>query len=202
MAKVDHKGRERDPLLPDHLGGQLGGNILPTALQVLLEEFPEAKTLIDLGCGDGMAANQYAEKFGLEVYGVDGDWTKLPKEDNFILHDFSQGKLVFDPADTSFDITYSVEFLEHVEEEFQDNYMDLIARGTYAFVTAAPPGQVGWHHVNCRTREYWYEVFDKYGMDYCPELTKKAMAKSTNFNKHGKQKQDFFKISGMIFKKR
>ena len=81
--------------------------------------------MIDIGCGDGMAIKNYSEKFDLDCYGVDGDWTRLPKTDQFILHDFSKGKIEFDPEDTSFDCSYSIEFLEHVEEKYQENLSEL-----------------------------------------------------------------------------
>ena len=103
--------------LPDHLGGQCTGNV-DIALIGYLKEKYDIKTLIDLGCGNGAAVKQY-ETLGIECWGVDGDWTRLPKEDNFILHDFTLGKIEFEPNDITFDCAYSFEFLEHVEEDIK-----------------------------------------------------------------------------------
>ncbi len=170
-------------------------------MEYINSTFTDIESMIDLGCGDGKASKTYGEKFGYEYYGFDGDWIRLPKNENYVLHDFSQGLVEFDPEDTSFDLAYSVEFLEHVDEEYQDNYMNLISRCRYAVVTAAPPGTPGRHHVNCRTQEYWVEVFAKYGFTFLPEITKTAREKSLNRCNQGNEKNQFFKLSGMVFKK-
>lgn len=186
--------------LPDHLGGQVYGNVDIDLVRYLKNKF-EIKSLIDIGCGDGVASQKYAEEFDIECYGVDGDWTRLPKTPEFILHDFSQGKLEFEPKDFSFDCAYSIEFLEHVEEKYQDNYMDLFSRGNLCVVTAALPGQGGHHHVNCRPQEYWHKVFEKYGYMYLSVETEEARKISNNKTSQGNPQNQWFKNTGMIFKK-
>ena len=192
--------------LPPHLGGQVQGNIDIALMSYIKEIFPEFKTIVDVGCGNGKAVKTYVEELGLKSFtAFDGDWTKLPKEDNYYLHDFSEGKVEFTPEDVNFDVAYSVEFLEHVEEEYQENYMDIIARGRYAVVTAARPGQPGHHHVNCRTPEYWYGVFAKYGFEYLSEETEEAKKRSVNKSNDGRIKppaDQYFKQNGMIFRKK
>ena len=46
----------------------------------------------------------------------------------------------------------------------------LFSRCKYVVVTAAPPGQPGHHHVNCRPTEYWIDVFKKYGFEFLEEV--------------------------------
>ena len=187
--------------LPSHLGGQVYGNVDLELVKYLKEKF-KIESLIDIGCGDGMAIKNYPEKLGLDCYGVDGDWTRMPKTDQCILHDFSEGKIEFDPEDTTFDCSDSIEFLEHVEEEYQENYMDLFSKGKLCVVTAALPGQGGHHHVNCRPQEYWYEVFEKYGYEFLPDETAEAGEISNNKTGTGGEQNQWFKNTGMIFKKK
>ena len=187
--------------LPSHLGGQKQGNVDVSLMQYVVEKF-NIESLIDIGCGDGTAVKTYGEKFDLDYCGFDGDWTRLPKTDEFILHDFTEGKVEFDPDNVSFDCAYSVEFLEHVEEKYQDNYMDLFSRCNYAIVTAAPPGQPGRHHVNCRKQQYWIDVFDKYGFEFLEKETNNAKEVSLNKSNSGGPKNQYFKETGMIFRKK
>lgn len=188
--------------LPEHLGGQCTGNVDVNLIDYLKSKY-DIKTLIDLGCGNGAAVKKY-ESLGIECWGVDGDWTRLPKEDNFILHDFTLGKIEFEPEDITFDCAYSFEFLEHVEEKYQENYMDLFCRSTkLCVVTAAGPNQGGHHHVNCRTQEYWYNVFDKYGFKYLKEETELSRQKSLNKGSKGEHPhRQYFKETGMVFLKK
>ncbi len=202
LQKAEHQAGETMDYLPEHLGGQVRGNVDIALIEYINDTFADIESIIDLGCGDGNAVTTYGKKFGYEYYGFDGDWLRLPKTDEFILHDFSQGSVEFDPEDTSFDLAYSVEFLEHVDEEYQDNYMNLVARCKYAVVTAAPPGTPGRHHVNCRTQEYWVDVFAKYGFEFLPDITTTAREKSNNRCNLGNEKNQFFKLSGMVFRKK
>jgi len=191
--------------LPDHLGGQTVGNVDIAMMTYVNEIFPDIKTVFDVGCGNGHAIKTYAEEFGYEYTGFDGDWTVLPKNDNYVLHDFSLGPVEFDPPDITVDLAYSVEFLEHVYEEYQENYMDIISRGRYAVVTAALPGQPGRHHVNCRPQEYWVEVFAKYGFEFLEEETATARERSINKSNAGQvkpEKAQYFKKTGLIFRKK
>jgi hypothetical protein len=63
------------------------------------------------------------------------------------------------------DIIWSCEFLEHVEEKYQDNYMRLFSTANLVFLTYSEPqwSEGGHHHVNCKPQEYWDDVFKKYG---------------------------------------
>lgn len=186
--------------IPDHLGGQVKGNIDISLIKYIKSEFDPIRTMVDLGCGNGGAVKRYGSEFDIKYTGIDGDWTKLPKSDEFLLHDFTKGKVKFNDPDSVFDLGYSVEFLEHVDEKFQENYMEIFQRCKYVVITAAPPGTPGRHHVNCRDRKYWVKVFENYGFDFLPNITEKARMKSCNKSNDGSPKTQFFKLSGMVFK--
>ena len=95
----------------------------------------------------------------------------------------------------NFDLVWCCEFVEHVEKEYEDNWMSLMQKGKYVFVTYSEPGKPGHHHVNCEPLQYWIELFDKYGFDYREDLTKKSKELST-------MKREFWKETGLIFERR
>lgn len=100
-------------------------------------------SVFDIGCGPG-GMKSVCSKHGIEWTGVDGD-TKVQDKLTHLI-DFEKETLV---DDSSFDLAWSIEFLEHVFEKYQDNYMKCFQKAKYVFCTAAPPGKGGHHHVNC-----------------------------------------------------
>ena len=108
-----------------------------------------------------------------------------------ILHDFTTGPCrAFDHQ--MFDLGWSVEFLEHVEEQYIPNFMDLFQKCRNLIVTAAPPGWPGEHHVNCQPKEYWIEVFAEYGLVYSEPFTNAIKTAST-------MRKPFMQQNGMFF---
>jgi SAM-dependent methyltransferase len=179
--------------LPSHLGGHMNKTHNDRGtLSFLVSEYG-IKSFLDVGCGPGgMVA--LASMRGLDAMGIDGDW-EVPKEkDTFILiHDFTTGPA---PVERGFDLGWSVEFLEHVEEKYQDSYMRAFAHCKYVVCTAAPPGYPGHHHVNCQPLTYWRDVFDKYGFDYDNDVTQRIRHQESTMQK------PFMQTTGMFFKRR
>lgn len=177
--------------LPPHLGGQNGKSWTDDgALEVMWNL--GCRKIIDVGCGLGGQV-KLAESLGWESYGVDGDWTVLPKETNFILNDYTEGSPVITEA---VDLVWCVEFLEHVEEKFMDNYMKTFkdSQAKYLIITHAVPGQGGHHHVNCQDKDYWFDAFGKHGFIYDRELTNQIREAST-------MKKPFIARTGLVFKR-
>ena len=151
-------------MIPDHLGGHLGftSMLIPTFNHIVSKY--EIKSVLDVGCGPaGMV--EYANYNGIYSIGIDGDFG-LPKKDYVLVHDFTEGKIEFDKK---FDLIYSTEFFEHVDKIYMDNFLCLFKNAKYAFVSAAPPGQGGHHHVNEQTKEFWIDTLKEYGLKYLPE---------------------------------
>tara|TARA_Y100001963_G_C6676568_1_gene397731 strand:- start:270 stop:989 length:720 start_codon:yes stop_codon:yes gene_type:complete len=183
-----------------HLGGHF--NIAHTdrgALKFLKEKL-NAKSMIDIGCGPG---NQVitAQKLGYTAIGIDGDKELLKNNysvlDDMLIHDYTTGVIEFEDDDF-FDVAWCVEFLEHVEEKYMKNYMNTFQRCKYVICTAAEPGEPGWHHVNCQTKQYWIEKFDEYGFDFSKNLTKQLRENST-MNIKLKKRKHFIKRRGWLF---
>ena len=152
--------------LPDHLGGHMNKTHNDRGtLQFLINTFG-IRTMLDIGCGPGGMIDLALAR-GVHAHGVDGDFTvKCEPEElrlRITFHDFTTGPAILPWG--NFDLGWSVEFLEHVEEQYQDNYMQAFKKCQYVIATAAPPGYPGHHHVNCRDQEYWHEVFDRCGFD-------------------------------------
>jgi 2-polyprenyl-3-methyl-5-hydroxy-6-metoxy-1,4-benzoquinol methylase len=178
--------------LPKHLGGH--GNVTHTDIGLL--EFARdklnCKSILDIGCGPGGMVYE-AIRLGIEAKGVDGDFvTKRENPELFEMHDFTKGKL--EHIKMNFDMVWCCEFIEHVEKQYEDNWITLMQKGKYVFVTYSIPGKPGHHHVNCEPLEYWLKLFDKYGFKFRDDLTKQSKELST-------MKREFWNDCGLIFER-
>jgi hypothetical protein len=152
--------------MSDHLGGHYGftAMCLPT-LDYIKDKFG-IKSMIDVGCGPA-GMTEYANYIGIYGVGIDGD-ISLGEKPYVKFHDYVTGPL---ELDETFDLAYSTEFLEHVEEQFLPHFMPSFQKAQYAFISAAPKGQGGHHHVNENSKEYWIEKFAEYGFEHLPEVS-------------------------------
>jgi SAM-dependent methyltransferase len=150
--------------MANHLGGHFGFTAMVVKTFDYIREKYNIRSMLDIGCGPaGMV--EYANYKGVYAIGVDGD-SDLGEKPYTIIHDFTTGQL---ELDETFELVYSTEFVEHVDERYVDNFMKLFQKGYYVFISAAPPGQGGHHHVNCKNKDYWIKKFEEYGFEYLPE---------------------------------
>lgn len=174
-------------ILPSHLGGHFNVTHIDNGVLDYMIEKYNVKSFLDIGCGPGGMCELAASK-GLKVLGVDGDFTIKHKQPT-IIHDYTISSV---PIDESFDMAWSCEFLEHVEEKYMDFYMDSFLKAKYVVCTHALPEQPGYHHVNCQSYEYWKESFKKYGFKYSAIETLQLRNIST-------MQSPYFKQSGLFF---
>lgn len=181
---------EQRPAHLQHLGGHLNTTHIDEGIIDWAINDLNAKTFLDIGCGPGGMVEYILSK-GLFAFGVDGDplVKRNLNEDNFLLHDFCIGPL---KITKQYDIAWSCEFVEHVDEKFIDNYMETFKSAKIVLMTFAPPGTRGHHHVNCQTESYWISMFKKRGFDFDQNFTSIAKNKST-------MKRDFFRKNGLVF---
>lgn len=181
--------------LPAHLGGHLNRTHLdPGALLVIRDTFG-IKSMLDVGCGPG-GMIELAESVGIQSWGIDGDPYVERQTKHVTIHDYTLGPVdVSHLPMTQFDLAWSVEFLEHVEEKFIDNYMHSFRMCNYVVCTAAPPGWPGHHHVNCRSIDYWVGAFAANGFEYDGKMSGNVRAYST-------MPKGFMGRTGMFFRKR
>jgi len=182
-------------MLEEHLGGHANKTHVDHGALNYLKDTFNAKTYLDIGCGPGGMV-QLAEEMGLDSLGIDGDYTvERYKKDKFIIHDFTVGPA---PLSGTYDIGWSVEFVEHVYEQYIPNYIKAFQCCKVILVTYAPPGWEGHHHVNLQEEKYWIDTFKKYGMSYNEEYTKQVRSASTlNLGKKGKKA--FVRNRGLVF---
>lgn len=156
-----------------HLGGYVPGGdeatIYPDLWRWLVEGPLSVRTVVDVGCGDGVAVRAFRD-LGCLVRGVDG----VPQDDTDIIeHDYTKGPLGADSGRFmhAYQLVWSCEFVEHVEERYLPNFLATFKVGMYVLMTHADPGQPGWHHVNCRPADYWVGALAAAGFSLDPDLT-------------------------------
>ena len=175
--------------LPGHLGGhQNETHVDEGALDYLIDKF-DIKSYLDIGCGPGGMV-ELAHTKGLISSGVDGDFTlDRPDSTRYILHDYTTGPA---PVEGLWDIGWSCEFLEHVAEQYMDNYMDTFMKCKRVVVTHAFPGQGGHHHVNEQDSNYWFQQFGRRGFLLDMVTTDQLRQAST-------MQQRYIRVSGLVF---
>jgi len=151
--------------MSEHLGGAFEEGdpltFMPDIWGYLLVKYA-LKSVLDIGCGFGYALKWFAEQ-GCQILGVEG-WHEAVERSqvpSVIEHDFQDG---IPEISQSFDLVWSAEFLEHVEEQYLPNIMPVFQKATYSCITHGEPGQPGYHHVNCQSDGYWIDKFAEYGM--------------------------------------
>lgn len=167
-------------ILDGHLGGCSiggdGGTYYPIMWKYIVEKY-NIKTVIDIGCGRGYAA-KYFESIGCDILGVDGSMkveeaSLIP--DSFLLCDYEDGpalsrsEIEYEGKPLNnfiFDLCWCCEFVEHVWEDFSQNFIEDFKQCRYVAMTYAEPGQGGHHHVNEQPEEYWIEKMESNGFKY------------------------------------
>lgn len=154
--------------------------------------FGGVNSVLDVGCGYGHTLLWFRRR-GIKVLGVDGSEECIRESvlpaDEMVQHDFSRGPW---RAPEHFDLAWSCEFVEHVDEEYIDNFMAAFDRSSWVMLTHALPGQAGHHHVNCKPNSYWIRQFARYGFRFRYDLTRRARRRA------GK---GYFRRSGLVFQK-
>lgn len=158
------------------------------ALAYLKNKF-NLTSVLDIGCGPGGQV-AVAKDLGMDAVGIDGDPELQQTSNPPILCDFR--KEHFNPG-RKFDLAWSVEFLEHVQEKHQDRYMKAFELCDYVCATASQKPNK--YHHNCKPKSYWIEVFEKYGFEY-DELTTMEVKKASTMSR------SFMNDTGMVFKKK
>jgi SAM-dependent methyltransferase len=153
-----------------HLGGyKIGGDPwtwCPRLWDWLIDVY-KVRSLLDVGCGEGHALKYFRDK-GCKVTGVDG---VQQNDSDIVTLDFTV-RPWWETSRTDFDLVWSCEFVEHVEEQFIPNFLPAFQCGKLVLMTHADLGQGGYHHVNCRSAEYWKGLMAGVGYDYAEGLTK------------------------------
>jgi SAM-dependent methyltransferase len=158
-----------------HLGGNIrGGDVYtwcPAVWDYLIYSF-QPESLLDIGCGEGYLI-EYFKKRGVRVAGIDGlpenrDNAPASVRDDIYINDYTKGRYI----ETYFDMVISCEFVEHIEQKYEMNYLSQFINCRVLVFTHALPGQGGYHHVNCQSSRYWKDRLTGLGMTYHDEHTR------------------------------
>lgn len=124
------------------------------------------KSVVDVGCGEGVWLAAWGALGVSDVLGLDGSYVDLARlripATNFRPTDLGA------PFDIGrkFDLVQSLEVAEHLSAESSMGFVrSLCAHGDAVLFSAAPPGQFGVDHVNEQPYQYWRERFDAGGFD-------------------------------------
>lgn len=175
-----------------------GSTNIDIGLVPFLKENSNIKSILDVGCGPGGNV-KYFQKIGFEAYGIDGDKETLPKSSNFDYVDYRKGSSKFKGP---FDLCWSVEFAEHIEEQYIDNFLIDYKKCKALIFTAAPKGWGGAGHVNEQSEKYWITKLENSGFKFNLEYTIGIRQKSVlTFNDTVRRpKKQFIRNRGLYFK--
>lgn len=163
-----------------HLGGYLyngdPATTYPEMWRFLINDL-KINSVLEIGCGRGYALLEF-QKLGCKVLGIDGSPSAI--RDNLVpdrVKEIDFTKIKAEPQQ-KYDLVYSVEFVEHVEDSCKENFLTCFDAGKYIIMTFADVGQGGHHHVNCRPANYWIETIEnrgyKFDQNYTNILKEKA----------------------------
>jgi len=113
--------------------GKLQSNDLRDKINLVMEYIPnEVKTILDVGCGNGVITNELAKRY--EVTGVDRSLAALDYVETEKQHASADNIPL---PDNSFDMVFSSELLEHLEEDVLKKTIDELKRlnKNYVFIT-------------------------------------------------------------------
>lgn len=184
------------PVMEGHLGGYLPGGdpatYFPALWEFLVDEHG-VRSVIDVGCGDGVALNHFRWR-GCRVLGVEG----VPQDEpDIVAHDYTTGPY-YAPVRKAWDLCWCCEFVEHVEEQYVPNFLATFACAELVLMTHATPGQPGYHHVNCQDRQYWVDRLFDIGYDIDEQFTVDCRIVAAD-NRHS---WNHFVRSGLAFRRR
>ena len=116
------------------------------------------KYVLDVGCGSGQWLDEY-RKYNVKTTGIEGSSNAqhaMSEETKEVVVEWDLRDIMCE-EDWSIDFAQSFEVAEHIEEEYADIFVHNLIKDDpdIILLTAAPPDQHGFQHVNCQEREYW-----------------------------------------------
>jgi SAM-dependent methyltransferase len=194
-------------IIKDHLGGYVDGGHDATKFPILWKYIVRKysiKSVIDIGCGQGHST-RYFQSLGCDILGVDGleDSNRVLTTENFKLNDYTLGSAL---TDQKFDLCWSCEFVEHIDQQHIGNFINDFVQAKYLVMTHATPGQAArdnaHHHVNEQPQGYWIEKIQNAGFTFMLDDTiiLRAIADADAHNREDGDYFNHFKDKGLIFR--
>jgi len=130
------------------------------------------ESVIDLGCGIGAFLEGFRDAGVTQVKGYEYALASSEQyTDPSIRSRIFSGDVTTFLGENGYDCSWSVEVAEHLPPDGSDTFVQNLCRATdeFIFLTAAPPGQRGTGHINCRPREFWISKVEDRGFTYCED---------------------------------
>ena len=176
MTKADDGGAI---YTSEFYAGQSDGSARSASVVVpLVLSFLPAGSVVDVGCGVGTWAAEFAANGVPDVWGIDGDYVdrsqlRIPA-DRFLSRDLTQ-PLRFD---RTFDLALSLEVAEHLPESRAAGFVDdLTSLAPCVLFSAAVPGPTGTNHINSQYLPYWVELFKSKGFEAIDPVRPRILGK-------------------------
>lgn len=147
------------------------------ALVPLVTSLLQPRSVIDIGCANGIWLDAFQRHGVKHVIGIDGPWVPrdrlLIDEDRFVTCDLGKAPLPYhlELPRKRYDMLLSLELLEHLVDDRADAMVDLMCSlSDVLIVSAAVPHQGGTGHVNEQWPDHWVSRFASRGYLACDFL--------------------------------
>ena len=205
-SKLVKDGKEDyEVIYEGHMGGCAmngdGATYYPHMWRKMIEKY-NIESVVDVGCGRGFALDFFKDE-GTRIHGVEGCAEAVKKNlapaDTLKLHDYENDGCYI-PLD-KYDLCWSCEFVEHVEEQKKNNFIATFRRAKLVAMTYATPGQGGHHHVNEKPEGYWVSTMASEGFSLLSDDTNEMRVHAYGDHvKYSPFYESHFIKRGLIFK--
>lgn len=130
----------------------------------MVRELTGARSVVDVGCGDGSWLAAFRAAGAERILGLDGDW--LDEALLRIPRDAFRRTDLFAPfsIEDRFDLAVSLEVAEHLPESRAAGFVaDIVSLAPVVLFSAAIPLQEGPNHLNEQWPSYWARLFARHG---------------------------------------
>jgi len=154
------------------------------------------RSVIDVGCAQGLLLEPLYKR-GYDVTGVEVSEAVAKYVSQELLQQIKFSD--FSEANGKFDLVCCVEVAEHIRPSRSEELVYKLCKLSekYVYFTAAPPGQDGHGHINCRPHYEWKTLFQKKGYIINDKLTKKLKSDLS-----GIKEATWIKANSMMFEKK
>ena len=146
----------------------------------VINKYYKPRSVIDMGCGNGIFLKCWEESGVSEILGLDGN--NINDDELYISRDKFKSvnfENYINQSDKKYDLAMSCEVAEHIPEKKALMFVkNLCSFSDFILFSAAIPYQDGLNHINCQPLKYWVDLFYKQGYA-CFDFIRPQL-----FNKH------------------